>query len=196
MRANRLRKRRLEREVEETEDWFRNRARQQAAEEAVERRQAAAERAEQWRQGWRHEWTEYALNSMPFLAPREIRLDVHAAVEQTLASLDPGQPDHLTQRLVDAAVAKALRPRKRKEDLQRAIESAMGRLPAEVRYVSENAGLKQRAWEAAAAATLMLENGADIRVIQENHMFSGRPCHSDSGEGSAKSAYNGWSAGS
>jgi excisionase family DNA binding protein len=164
---NRLRKRRLEREVEETEDWFRERERQQAAEEAEERQQAEAACVEQNRREWLHGWTRYALDSLPAAVPREVQLEVHAGVQATLANIEfVGHPQPLTQRLVDAAVAKALHPWKRKKDIQRAIEWAMGRLPYELRSRSENAGLKQRAWEAAVAATGRLPEQASYSEME------------------------------
>lgn len=50
--ANWLQKRRLEREAEEVEDWFRERQRREAAEAAAERQRAEAALAEQRRQAW------------------------------------------------------------------------------------------------------------------------------------------------
>jgi excisionase family DNA binding protein len=149
---NRLRKRRLEREAEEVEDWFRERERRQADEAAAERQKAEAAHAEQRRREWLHRWTQYGLDSLPYGAPREAELEVHAAIEQALAQSQLTQPDSLTRRLVNAAAEKALRPWKRQQEIQRALEAAINKLPWEVRYRSEYAVLKQRAWEAAVAA--------------------------------------------
>jgi hypothetical protein len=60
-----LEKRRVDRELEETEDWFRDRERQKAAEEAIQRQQCEAELAREQRQRWEQEWTQYTLNSVP-----------------------------------------------------------------------------------------------------------------------------------
>ena len=58
-----LEKRKIDRDLEETEDWFRERQRQQAAAEAVEMQRTEAKQAEQRRLQWVQEWTQYALNS-------------------------------------------------------------------------------------------------------------------------------------
>jgi hypothetical protein len=149
---SRLRKRRLEREAEEIEDWFRDRQRQQAEEEAAQQERAEATRATQRRREWMQEWARHALDSLPYGVPRDTALEVHASVEQALRGCDAGQSDALTRRLVSAAVAKALWPWERRKEIERAIEAAMNRLPFNVRYGQECAALKQRAWEAAAAA--------------------------------------------
>jgi hypothetical protein len=61
---SRLRKRRLEREAEEVEDWFRDRERRQADEEAAEQQRAEAARAVQRRREWMQGWTRHALDSL------------------------------------------------------------------------------------------------------------------------------------
>jgi hypothetical protein len=73
-------------------------------------------------------------------------------VEDLLASLQPSQPWYVIQRLVNAAVQKALRPWSRRQEVKRALESAMNKLGWEVRSSSDFVPLKQRAWEAAVAA--------------------------------------------
>src|ERR1019366_2904289 len=149
---SRLKKRRIEKDAEEVEDWFRDRNRQQAALEAVERQKAEAAQAEQRRRKWLDSWIQYGLNSRPYDAPQETALEIHHAVQTALASIHPDQPQHTTQRLVDAAVAKALRPWKRKKDIRSAIESALHRLPWDLNHRAEWASLKQRASAAAAGA--------------------------------------------
>jgi excisionase family DNA binding protein len=149
---SRLEKRKIERDMEENEDWFRARDRQRAEAEAAERQRAEVRQAGQQRQKWVLDWMRYALNSLPYGARREVEGEVHAAVQETLSPLQPSQPEAITQRLVDAAVHRALRPWNRKQEIERALQAGMYKLALDVRYRSEYAGLKQRAWEAAAAA--------------------------------------------
>ena len=149
---SRLKKRRIEKDAEEVEDWFRDRNRRQAALEAAERQKAEAAQAEQHRRKWFDSWIQYALNSRPYDAPQETALEIHQAVQTALASIHPDQPQRTTQGLVDAAVAKALRPWKLKKDIRSAIEAALRRLGWDINHSAEWAPLKRRAFEAAAGA--------------------------------------------
>jgi hypothetical protein len=79
-------------------------------------------------------------------------VEVYTAVRQALSLLQSGQPQGVTQRLVDAAVHRALAPWTRKQDSERAITAGMNRLASDVRFRSEYAPLKQRAWDAAVSA--------------------------------------------
>jgi len=164
---SRLKKRRIEKETEEFEDWFRDRDRRQAALEAAERQKAEAAQAEQRRRKWLDSWIQYALNSRPYDAPRETALEIHQAVQTALADVRPDQPQYTTQRLVDAAVAKALRPWKRKKEIRSAIESALHRLPSDINHRPEWAPLKQRALEATAAAIAKLPPDATSSEMDE-----------------------------
>ena len=143
---------RLELEEQDVQDQLEARERRQAALEATERQKAERAQAEQLRRKWLDEWIQYALRSLPYGAHRETELEVHAAVQDALASLQPNQPKYIIQRLVDAAVEKALHPWKRQQEIKRAIESGMNKLAWDVRFGSQFAPLKQRAWEAAVAA--------------------------------------------
>jgi excisionase family DNA binding protein len=60
-----LEQRKVEREIEENEDWFRDRQRREAEAKAAERRKAEAEQAQQRHQEWLQQWMQYALNSLP-----------------------------------------------------------------------------------------------------------------------------------
>ena len=164
---SRLKKRRIEKDAEEVEDWFRDRNRRQAALEAAERQKAEATQAEQRRRKWLDSWIQYGLNSRPYDAPRETTLEIHQAVQTALATIHPDQPQHTTQRLVDAAVAKALRPWTLKKDIRSAIESALHRLPWDLNHRAEWASLKQRASAAAAAAIGKLPADATSSEMEE-----------------------------
>ena len=147
-----LEKRKIERELEENEDWFRERKSRQAAAEETERQRIALRQAEQRRLAWVQEWTRYALNSVPSDARREVEMEVHTAVQEALSALPPSQTQAITQRLVDAAVHRALGPWKRKQDIERALNAGMNRLSLGIQYLPAYATLKKRAWDAAVTA--------------------------------------------
>jgi hypothetical protein len=112
-----LEKRKIDREIEETEDWFVQRQRQRAAEEAIERQKVEAERTEGLRQEWEQGWIQYAFNSVPYAARQEVEIEVYAAVRAALLAVPTSQAASITQRLVDAAVHRALRPWTRKQEM-------------------------------------------------------------------------------
>ena len=132
-----LERRRIDREIEENEDWFRERQRRQAAAEAVERQRIEAQQAEQRRLQWEQKWTQYALNSVPYDARREVEMEVHTMVSEALSVLQPSQPEAITQRLVDAAVHRALGPWTRKQEIERALKAGMNSLAWDVQFRAE-----------------------------------------------------------
>lgn len=164
---NRLSRRRVEKEREELEDWFRDRDQQQAERAASEKQKAEAARAEQRRRIWFDSWIQYALRMRPYDAPKETELEIHSVVQEALATLNPDQPQSTTERLVDAAVDKALRPWTRQKEIRRAIESAMNRLPWDINYGQDWVSVKQQAWEAAAAAVGKMRTDATSHEMQE-----------------------------
>ena len=141
-----LEKRKIDREIEENEDWFRERQRQKVAAAAVERQRAEAKLAEQQHQQWIERWVQYALSAV---ARGEVEIDVHTAVDGALSTLWASQPDSVTRPLVDAAVRRGLRPWALKEQLEKALKMAINKLPWAMRSLDEHAQLKQRAWDAA-----------------------------------------------
>jgi excisionase family DNA binding protein len=161
-----LEKRKIDRELEENEDWFRDRQGRQAAAEAAERRRTEVKQAEQRRLLWVQQWTQYALNSLPYGARREVEMEVHTLVQETLSVLQPSQPAAITQHLVDAAVHRALGPWTRKQEMERALQAGMNKLSWNIRYGSEYAGLKQRAWEAAVAAVRQVREEASYHEVE------------------------------
>ena len=161
-----LEKRKIDRELEENEDWFRDRQGRQAAAEAAERQRTEGKQAEQRRLLWVQQWTQYALNSLPYGARREVEMEVHALLQEALSVLQPSQPAAITQRLVDAAVHRALGPWTRKQEMERALQAGMNKLPWNVRCGSEHAGSKQRAWDAAVAAVRKVREGASYHEME------------------------------
>jgi hypothetical protein len=164
---NLLKKRKLERDFEEVEDFFRERAQKQRAELTAERTRAAQLQAQQRRRDRQDEWVTYGLKSVPWEAPKEIELHVHEAIEDALSKLDPAQPEHLVRRLVDTATEKGLAPWRHAERRKKALEAALARLPWAVKYMPDRADLKQRALRLAAAALDALRPSSTDWEMQE-----------------------------
>jgi hypothetical protein len=112
------------------------------------------------------EWTQYALNSLPYDARQQVEMEVHTLVQEALSVLQPSQPEAITQRLVDAAVRRALGPWTRKQEMERALQAGMNKLSWNIRYGSEYAGLKQRAWDAAVAAVRKVREEASYHEME------------------------------
>jgi excisionase family DNA binding protein len=161
-----LEQRKVEREIEENEDWFRERKRRKAEAEVAERQRTEAKQAEQRRERWVQRWTEYAINSLPFDARGEAEMEVHNAVQEALSVLQPSESEAITWRLVDAAVHKALAPWTRKHDMERALKAGMNNLAWDVQLRAEYGPLKQRAWEAAVAAVGKVRAGASYHEME------------------------------
>ena len=154
-----LEKRKLERALEEEEDWFRSRADQQAQREAEQReadrlRQNAAA-AERRRKDRDNNWLRYAMKIVPYDARGQVEQEVHEQVQAALDKVRLGEPATVLHRVVDATVAKVLKPWRRSKDIAQAIEDARGSLPFEMRGSS----WKPTTWESQAcqAAAKALE---------------------------------------
>jgi hypothetical protein len=161
-----LEQRKIEREIEENEDWFRDRDRRRAEANATERQKAETKQAEQRYQEWVQEWTQYALNSVPWAARQEVEVEVYAAVQQVLSLSQPGQPRGVIHRVVDAAVHKALAPWTRKQEIERALAAGMNKLGWNVQHRPEYAALKQRAWDATVAAVRRVRAEASYQEME------------------------------
>ncbi len=135
-----LEKRKLEHALEEEEDWFRARADQQAQREAERReadrvRQNAAD-AERRRRMRDNRWLRHAMSIVPWEARGQIEQEVHEQVQAALDRIRLEEPDAVARRVVDAIVAKLLKPWRRSEDLAEAIEDARRSLPSGMRGTS------------------------------------------------------------
>jgi excisionase family DNA binding protein len=146
----------LRREKEEGLDWFRDREARQEAQEAeseeAERlwqNQAAVKRQ---RTQWEAAWVEYALQSVPWGVPQPYQLDVHQAVKETLAHLEPMNPATITRPVIDAAVARALAPLCKQKRIAETIEEVCRGL--------FDSGCKTRMRAAAASAIAQLRDAA------------------------------------
>lgn len=115
-----LERRRIERDLEETEEFFRERARKQAEEEAErereERSRQAAERAESERTEWLRLSEEYALRQIHPDVPAERRLAALKAIRTRLEALVPLPTPEVTRAIVNAALDVTLGPFRRLDD--------------------------------------------------------------------------------
>jgi hypothetical protein len=170
-----LEKRRIDRELEQEEDWFRERQRMQEAEAAAERQRNEATFAEQRRRCWMQEWMKYALNSVPSSARGEVEIEVHTEVKAALSKLDTSEPDSIARPLMDAAVRRALRPWKRNQEIKNAIDAAWRKLPWDVKNGAEHTSLKQRAMNALDEAVRGLRPEASYQQIETAALLAVRP---------------------
>jgi hypothetical protein len=161
---NQVRSLHLAREKEETLDWFRERERNAAAARREVRRRSAEIEAMRERKEWLDKWLDFALKSVPGDAPAEVQLDVQQAVEEALGRLDPEQPQQVVQRLVLAAVDKALRPWLRRKEIEQAVQGARQQIPWRARAVAlaEPSAWECRAMQAARHAIAKLGPDASL----------------------------------
>ena len=117
-----------EQEEEDTEEQRRTRLNEQRHQQQRDLVQAQEQRR---RQRWQSQWIEHALQSMPYDAPEETKLHVHAQVSETLAGLNPSESRQVVRQLVEAATEKALKPWRRQKEIQKIIEDA---LPFSIKY--------------------------------------------------------------
>jgi hypothetical protein len=153
---NRLKKLKIEREAEETQDWFRDHT-TSATETKTREQQTGLEKraraeAERAQIAWQDTWLEFALRSIPRDAPAGACLEVRKTVTETLAQLGPQNSSEVVRPLVVAAVTYALQPWTRQKETARAIESACGTLPWAAKNFATPTAWQTRANEAAAAA--------------------------------------------
>jgi len=156
MAENCLKKLKVERETEETRDWFRERKRLKT-EMKAKKRQTEAERnarteAEKARIAWEDSWLAAALVSVPKDAPADSRLGVRENVAETLAGLGPQNSAEVVRPLVVAAVLKALEPWLKEKETAKAIVAACDTLPWDAKSYSKPSVWQIRANEVVAAA--------------------------------------------
>ncbi len=160
-----LKKRKLELELEEVEDHFREREQQgaehQATEEQQERLRLAEEQAQRERTEWLRTWEQHALDNAPRDLPAELRLQLHQAVRARLEGLNPMPSRDVTRRLVQSEIDKVAQPWERKKQIANAVEEAADSLPYEIKgWPWRPSEWDIRAREAAAKAIGELRSGA------------------------------------
>ena len=159
-------------------------SRLRVARDRAERRAQQRERKEaEERREWMAAWVAWALNSVPKEAPREIALDVAQVAEETLARIDPEQPQSVVQRLVLAAVEKGLKPWRREKEVEVAVQEARKQLPALVqRFVQglfEPSEWEVRAMHAAREAIGCLRADASYEEMRSAAVQVGKQIASD-----------------
>jgi len=147
-------------------DWFPERKRQReenqtAAAEALINQEAASPVAHT-REQWHHRWLEWALESVPWDAPGEYRLDVRREVDKTLQSLQPGTPESLTRKLVEGAIQQGLKTWRSSQDTEKALGDALRQMPWLAASIGQPTKWQMRAREEARSAMSKLPDGASF----------------------------------
>jgi excisionase family DNA binding protein len=134
-----LAKRKVERQLEEEEEWFRERDEQKAQREAeqreAERRRQAEAVAEGQREVWENVWLAYAMRIVPYDARNEVEEEIHKLVLAALEVVRLTEPASVVQRVVDAVVARVVKPWKRRKEINEAIDDARRSLPWEMKAI-------------------------------------------------------------
>lgn len=134
--------------------------------EARRQREAEAEASHRRRQ-WGTRWTDYALNLVPKDAPRGLELDVHQAAADALTTLDPDQPERIVERIVRAAVDRALEPWKRRKEIEKIIQESVNNLPFAARGLFKPTEWEVRAHAAAADSVTQTGESSPLTKIRE-----------------------------
>src|SRR5262249_55772497 len=129
----------------------------------IERQQSAAIEAEQRRKDWHNKWIRHALDSIPWEARGKVEPEVHQGVTAALGMATPDTLASVVQRLVDAAVTRALTPWRRATENARVVDKAVGELPYASRNYSKPSEWQVRATQLARAAIAALPEEADLR---------------------------------
>jgi hypothetical protein len=164
----------LKRAKEEGLDWFRERRTVETQAQAAHDRQRLQARSVQIRRNWENAWMEYALENMPEDAPENVRLPVSEFVRQTLASLNPDDPEEVAEPLVRAAVDRGLQPWRRDKEIEIAIQEARNQLPYWAKSFPEPSEWELRAIRAASEEIAQLRTDAAIGEIRAASMAAGR----------------------
>lgn len=155
-----LRKRKLEREAEEVEDFFRDRQRRQKEEADAEQKQRAKALADTERRKWVDSWQAYALRSLPNDAPAETKAETCRQVAASLAEIGFDQQQYVVQQLVDAAISRSLVPYVRHKHREQAILLAVSLLPSEAQGWGISSKWELKAKQAAAVEIEKLDRSA------------------------------------
>jgi excisionase family DNA binding protein len=166
----------------------RERRREEAVREADVRRQQTAEaEAIRRRRQWENRWIDFALRLLPKDAPQSLELDVHQTVADALAKFDPDQSEQIIERMVRAAVDKALEPWKRHKEIEQAIEEAPKQLPALAQgWPGRLSQWDTRAIRAAAEAIAQFDEDAPLAKIRAAAVETGSKVRAE---------YEAWKAG-
>ncbi|HEY3440342.1 MAG TPA: helix-turn-helix domain-containing protein [Paludibaculum sp.] len=159
--------RRVQLELEQTEDSFRERDRQAVAQQqAARRRQAEADEAAA-RKRWSDDKLEQAMRDLPFDCPPDIEETVATDVRRILHDYAPSDPMHVVDRLIHAAVERSLIPHRRQQLIQTAIDEAADSLPFGAKGWSEPTVYQIKARKLAAQAVAANAAGMGERELKQ-----------------------------
>lgn len=166
----------------------RERRRAETMREADARRQKAAEAESQHRrQQWETSWLDYASKLLPSDIPHSLELDVHQTVAELLPRLEVHQPEQLIQRLIQAAIGKALQLWNRRKEIEKIIQEARNQLPVQARSWSSTPNeWEARAMRAAADAIAQLGEDPPLANIRAAAVEAGNKVRGE---------YEAWKAG-
>jgi excisionase family DNA binding protein len=149
---------------------------------AREREQEEAEKRREWMDGW----VAWALDALPTDAPRETELDVAQAVEGTLSRLAPEQPQTTIQRLVLAAIEKALTPWRWQRQISEAVQLSRKELPFCVQRYFEPSEWEVKAMERAREAIRSLPSDSTFEQLRQAAIQAGRQIAAEYEAGEAR----------
>jgi excisionase family DNA binding protein len=158
--SHQLARKKIRREGVELDDWFeaRDEARRDKQLEEERREQEYYERQIRLRQAqaaaeehrrFEKKWLSYAVERKPWDGPDDFSVIIQPEVMAALAELQPDEDHYTVERLIEASIARALKPWRSAQQRLKAIERALDTLPWSMRT---NNNWKARARIAAAAA--------------------------------------------
>ena len=156
-------------------EYQRQQLRLEEARQAEAREQVAHEaEARDQRRQWEANWLDRALKLLPRDVPPSLELDVHQAVTELLPTLDAQQPEQISQRLIQAAIDKALQPWHRKREMEKIIEETRKQLPLEVRsWGSTPTEWEARVMRAASDAIAQLGSETSLAEVRATAVAAG-----------------------
>ena len=127
------------------------------------------------RKHWEMYWLEQALQLIPSHVPHQFELVVHKAVAELLPGLNSDQPDHMTLRLIQAAIEKAVEPWWRQKEVEKIIQQARDHLPALAKGWSwALSEWDARAMRAAGEAVAQLGGNAPLAEVRAAAVEAGK----------------------
>jgi hypothetical protein len=137
---------------------------EQADREAVEQARQADLDAQAQREDWLRCWEKYTLDAVPQYAGPELRLEIHGAVRDRLAALNPLPTDDTCRRLVESIISLGLRRAAARRESKVAVERAMRTLPSTIQHSTAYAADRTEALTTMTAAVDALPLDTDFQV--------------------------------
>jgi hypothetical protein len=167
----------IRKEGTELQDWFeaRNQARwdkqleeerRQAGAYEHQIRQRQAQAAAQERRQFEKKWLTYAVEHKPWNSPADYALIVKPEVTDALAGIETDEDYYTIQRVVDAAISRALEPYRKAEQRREAVEDAIDSLPWSMRCQWNDTDWKAQARIIAATAVARARQDASAKELE------------------------------